>query len=238
MAYCILIRHGRSTANALGVLAGWLEGVDLDETGHEQAADIVRRLEGTPLVHLATSPLDRCRQTAAPLGRAHGLTPQIHHGIGECHYGGWTGRKLADLAEDPLWRTVQDRPSTAAFPSSTEYPGEGIADMAERAVGTVAEIDATVTAEHGTQAVWAAVSHGDIIKSVLAHAAATPLDHFQRWHIDPSSVSVIHFTDTRPMVLRSNDTGITALRPPAPDRDAEASGDAAVGGGAGLGSGS
>lgn len=237
MAYCILIRHGRSTANALGVLAGWLEGIDLDETGHEQAVDLVRRLEGTPLVHLATSPLDRCRQTAASLGRAHGLTPQVHQGIGECRYGAWTGRKLEDLATDPLWRTVQDHPSAVTFPSSPEYPGEGITDMAERAVETVTAIDAAVTAEHGTQAVWAAVSHGDVIKSVLANAAVTPLDHFQRWHVDPASVSVIHYTDTRPMVLRSNDTGVTALRPPPPAEGAETAGDAAVGGGAGLGSG-
>ncbi len=236
MAYCILIRHGRSTANTKGVLAGWLEGIDLDETGHRQAEELVDRLGETPFVHLVTSPLDRCRQTAAPLARAHGLSPEIDPGIGECHYGAWTGRTLEELVEEPLWRTVQDRPSEAAFPSSARYPGESVAGMAQRAVEAVTRVDARVTAEHGAQAVWGMVSHGDVIKSVLAHAAATPLDHFQRWHVDPASVSVIHFTRTRPMVLRSNDTGDSSLRPPAAEADTEATGDAAVGGGAGLGS--
>ena len=237
MAYCILIRHGRSTANTQGVLAGWLPGVDLDDTGREQAEALVDRLEGTPLVHLATSPLARCLQTAEPLLRAHDLSAQVHDGIGECRYGAWTGRPLKDLAEEPLWRTVQDEPSVAAFPSSPEYPGESIAQMSARAVAAIREIDASVSAEHGDHAVWAAVSHGDVIKSVLAHAVGTALDEFQRLHVDPASVSIVHLTQKRPMLLRSNDTGRSALRPPTPSPEGDESGDAAVGGGAGLGSG-
>jgi len=236
VAYCILIRHGRSTANTKGVLAGWLEGVDLDDTGRRQAEELVDRLGDTPFVHLVTSPLGRCRQTAAPLARAHDLTPEVDPEVGECHYGSWTGRPLKELTSEPLWRTVQDQPSRAAFPSSSEHEGESIAAMSERAAAAATRIDARVTEEHGEQAVWAMVSHGDVIKSVLAHAAATPLDHFQRWHVDPASVSVVHFTRTRPMVLRSNDTGVSTLHPPKPTEDTEPSGDAAVGGGAGLGS--
>lgn len=236
MAYCILIRHGRSTANTQGVLAGWLPGIDLDETGREQAAALVDRLEGTPFVHLATSPLERCRQTAQPLAEAHGLTPQIHEGIGECRYGAWTGRPLQELVEEPLWRVVQDRPTEATFPDG-DLPGEAISAMAARAVAAIREIDAAVTAEHGAHAVWGAVSHGDIIKSVLADAVGTSLDDFQRLYVDPASISIVHYTDRRPMLLRTNDSGSSALRPPQPE-DTSASGDAAVGGGRGLGSGS
>ncbi|NYF99708.1 MSMEG_4193 family putative phosphomutase [Janibacter cremeus] len=235
MAYCILIRHGRSTANTQGVLAGWLPGIGLDDTGREQAAALVDRLAGTPFVHLASSPLQRCLETSEPLAAAHGLTVQVHEGIGECRYGAWTGRPIKELAEEPLWRDVQDRPSEATFPSSDDYPGESIAQMSARAVAAVAEIDAAVTAEHGPHAVWGALSHGDVIKSVLAHAVGTPLDHFQRLHVDPASVSVIHFTDTRPMLLRTNDTGTSTLQPPRP-KDASTAGDATVGGGTGLGS--
>lgn len=235
VAYCILIRHGRSTANTQGVLAGWLPGVSLDETGRDQADALVDRLAGTPFVHLASSPLQRCLETAEPLAAAHGLTVQVHEGVGECRYGAWTGRPIKELVEEPLWRVVQDRPSEATFPSSDEYPGESIAQMSARAVAAVAEIDAAVTAEHGPHAVWGAFSHGDVIKSVLAHAVGTSLDDFQRLHVDPGSVSVIHFTDTRAMLLRSNDTGTSTLQPPKP-KDTPASGDATVGGGAGLGS--
>ncbi|CAM3956366.1 MSMEG_4193 family putative phosphomutase [Janibacter anophelis] len=236
MAYCILIRHGRSTANTQGVLAGWTEGVALDETGSDQAIALVGRLEGTPLVHVATSPLQRCRETAAPLVAAHGLEAVVHDGLGECRYGAWTGRSLKDLVKEPLWRTVQDRPSEAVFPDGDEFPGESIRAMSERAVAAVREIDAAVTAQHGKHAVWAAVSHGDVIKAILADAVGTPLDDFQRVHVDPASISVVHYTDTRPMMLRSNDTGSSALRPPTPSEDSSDTGDAAVGGGAGLGS--
>lgn len=236
MAYCILIRHGRSTANTQGVLAGWTPGVALDDTGAEQARALVERLDGTPLVHLASSPLQRCRETAEPLLAAHGLQAQVHDGLGECRYGAWTGRSLKELADEPLWRTVQDRPSEAAFPDGDDYPGESIAAMAQRAVATICEIDAAVTRDHGAHAVWAAVSHGDVIKSILADAVGTPLDDFQRVHVDPASISVIHYTDRRPMLLRSNDTGSSALRPPEPKGDTPAGGDAAVGGGTGLGS--
>lgn len=235
MAYCILIRHGRSTANTQGLLAGWLPGIGLDDTGRDQAGALVDRLAGTPFVHLASSPLQRCLETAEPLAAAHGLSVQVHEGIGECRYGAWTGRPIKELVDEPLWRVVQDRPSEATFPTSDEYPGESIAQMSARAVAAVAEIDAAVTAEHGPHAVWGAFSHGDVIKSVLAHAVGTSLDDFQRLHVDPGSVSVIHFTDTRPMLLRSNDTGTSTLQPPKP-KDTHASGDATVGGGAGLGS--
>ena len=235
MAYCILIRHGRSTANTQGVLAGWLPGVGLDDTGSGQATALVDRLAGTPFVHLVSSPLQRCRETVEPLARAHGLTVEVHEGIGECRYGAWTGRPIKELVDEPLWRVVQDRPSEATFPSSDEYPGESIAQMSQRAAAAVAQIDAAVTAEHGPHSVWGLVSHGDIIKSVLAHAVGTDLDNFQRLHVDPASVSVIHFTDTRPMLLRTNDTGKSQLDPPRPE-NTPASGDATVGGGAGLGS--
>lgn len=237
MAYCILIRHGRSTANTQGILAGWLPGIGLDETGQEQAAALVGRLEGTPFVHLATSPLERCRQTAGPLAGAHGLTPQVHEGIGECRYGAWTGRPLEELAKEPLWRVVQDRPREATFPAGDEFPGESIAEMSARAVAAIREIDADVTAEHGEHAVWGAFSHGDIIKAILADAVGTSLDEFQRLHVDPASLSVVRYTDKRPMLLRTNDSGSSSLRPPTP-KDTSEAGDAAVGGGSGLGSGS
>lgn len=235
MAYCILIRHGRSTANSQGILAGWLPGIELDDTGREQAAALVDRLEGTPFVHLATSPLERCRQTAEPLAAAHGLTPEVHEGIGECRYGAWTGGRLETLVDEPLWRTVQDRPSEARFPDGEMFPGESIADMSARAVAAIREIDAKVSAEHGTHAVWGAFSHGDIIKAVLADAVGTSLDDFQRLHVDPASVSVVRYTDRRPMLLRTNDGCSSVLRPPKP-KDTTSEGDAAVGGGSGLGS--
>jgi hypothetical protein len=123
---------------------------------------------------------------------------------------------------------VQDQPSAARFPDGETFPGESIAQMQTRALLAVRDIDADVKAEHGPRALWALVSHGDIIKSILADAAGAHLDHFQRIIVSPASLSVVSYTDRRPFLVRLNDAGdnLSALIPPDPDH-----GDAPVGGG-------
>ena len=82
------------------------------------------------------------------------------------------------------------------------------------------------------------MSHGDVIKAILADALGTHLDQFQRIVVDPASVSVINYTATRPFVMRVNDTGapLDGFRPKKRRRGRRASSDAVVGGGAGEGS--
>ncbi len=243
MPTVLLVRHGRTTANASGVLAGWLPGVALDELGREQADAVGRRLREAQvaLVRVVTSPLPRCVETAermlAEVGtEAAGIPLAVDDRLGECRYGAWTGRPLAELAKEPLWRVVQDHPSAAVFPEgagdTAGMPAESISAMSARAVAAVREIDAAIAAEHGPGAVWVAVSHGDVIKAILADAAGTHLDLFQRVVVDPASVSVVRYTSSRPFVVRTNDIGgsLAGLVPP---HASAASGDAAVGGGAG-----
>ncbi|MCO8304327.1 histidine phosphatase family protein, partial [Streptomyces sp. RKCA744] len=111
MPMLILVRHGRSTANTAGVLAGWTPGVALDERGATQAAALPGRLAGLPLAAAVTSPLQRCRETLAPLLAARPELPlHAEDRIGECHYGDWSGRKLAELADEPLMKIVQQHP--------------------------------------------------------------------------------------------------------------------------------
>lgn len=231
MPFCLLARHGRSTANADGMLAGWTPGVGLDDTGRRQAEELSTRLADVPVVHVVTSPLQRCHETAAPLLARLGLEPEVHEGLAECRYGAWTGRPLRELAREPLWRTVQDDPARAAFPPSPDHEAESLTQMYERAVAAVADVDARVAAEHGPHAAWVAVSHGDIIKAVLADAVGGGLERFQRMHVDPASVSVVHRADGRSMLLRSNDTGrpLAVPAPPAPAEGEEAKGEEAEG---------
>ena len=141
--------------------------------------------------------------------------------LGECRYGAWTGGALKDLAQDPLWRVVQDHPSAARFPDSEEFPGESIAEMQLRAVRAIRATDAAVARDHGPDALWVAVSHGDVIKSVIADAAGAHLDQFQRIMVDPASLSVVRYTERRPFVVRVNDAGIdlAGLVPPPPQPD-------------------
>ncbi|XVX21967.1 MSMEG_4193 family putative phosphomutase [Actinomycetota bacterium] len=209
MPTCVLVRHGHSTANAGGVLAGWTPGVHLDERGREQVADVARRLAPIALARIVASPLERCQETAEAIAQAQAQAEgwSTDERLGECRYGAWTGRPLKGLAKEPLWSLVQSQPSAAGFPGSQEYAAETIAEMSHRAVTAIRAIDAEVAREHGDRAVWAAVSHGDVIKAVLADAAGAHLDHFQRFEVGPASVSVVRHTPARPFVLVVNDRG-------------------------------
>jgi probable phosphomutase (TIGR03848 family) len=209
----ILLRHGRSSANAAGVLAGRTPGVDLDDAGLAQAARVVERLAGVPLAEIVSSPALRCEQTVAPLLADRGMTALAEPGLAEVDYGAWTGRALRDLVKEPLWAVVQTHPSAAAFPD-----GEGLAAMQSRAVAAVRRHGARIAEAHGPRAVWLACSHGDVIKAVLADALASHLDNFQRIVVDPCSISVVHYTPTRPFVVRVNDLGgdVAGLVPPEP----------------------
>ena len=231
MPTVILLRHGRSSANVAGVLAGRSPGVELDESGRAQAEKVIARLDGVPLAAIVSSPMTRCQQTVAPLAAARELTPVVEPDLAEVDYGSWTGGELKTLAKEPLWRVVQAHPSAAVFPG-----GEGMAGMQARAVAAVRRHDAAVAAEHGPHAVWLACSHGDLIKSILADALAVHLDNFQRIMVDTCSISVISYTPTRPFVARVNDVGgdVAGLIPPPPKKRRRStkprSSDAVVGG--------
>lgn len=234
MATVILARHGRTTANVSGVLAGRGKGVLLDEQGELEAKAAAERLASLPLAALVTSPLERCRDTAEAInaGQASRLQVRRERGLLECDYGAWTGQPLKALAKEKLWRTVQAHPSAAVFPD-----GESMASMSARAVAAVRRWDAEVEAEHGPEAVWVAVSHGDVIKSVIADALGMHLDAFQRIVVDPASLSVVRYTPLRPFVLAVNSTAgdMGHLRPPKRRRGSRRvpSSDAVVGGGVG-----
>jgi len=226
----ILLRHGRTTANAGGVLAGWTPGVLLDESGRAQVQAVGERLAKVPLAAVVSSPLERCRQTADAVASGRQLEVQTDDRLGEARYGDWTGRTIKELAKEPLWNVVQQHPSAAVFPGPE---GEGLAQTQARAVAAVREWNVKL----GPDAVWLACSHGDVIKAILADAFGLHLDQFQRIVVDPASISVITYTETRPFVVRVNDTGgdVSALIPPPKKRRrAKASSDAVVGGGAGA----
>ncbi len=226
----ILLRHGRSTSNTAGVLAGRSEGVELDDVGTRQAAELVDRVVKLPIRAVVSSPLLRCRRTVEPLAAALGLTPVVDERLAEVDYGSWTGRKIADLTGEALWKVVQAHPSAAVFPD-----GEGLAQVQARAVAAVRDHDRQLAEECGTDGLWLACTHGDVIKAVIADALGTHLDSFQRVTADPASMSVIRYTPLRPFVIHVNHTGgrlaAALTAPPPADGDARHS-DAVIGGSA------
>ncbi|OEV29994.1 phosphoglycerate mutase [Streptomyces nanshensis] len=214
MPTLILVRHGRSTANTSGLLAGRTPGVALDDHGRAQAAALPGRLGVLPLTALVSSPMQRCQETLEPLVQARPELPlHTDERISECDYGDWSGRKLAELSDEPLMTTVQQHPSAAVFPG-----GESMRAMQTRAVEAVREWNARIEADHGADALFAMCSHGDIIKSVVADALGMHLDLFQRIAVGPCSLTVIRYTPLRPFLLRLGETGeLDSLVPPVPD---------------------
>ena len=231
MGTVILLRHGRSTANTAGVLAGRTPGVALDEQGQAQADALVQRLAQLPLAAVVCSPLQRCRDTVAPLAQARELEVTLDDRFVEVDYGEWTGRELRTLAKEPLWKVVQTHPSGAVFPG-----GEALAAMQARAVAAVREWDAKLAAEHGPQVLWLVCGHGDLIKAILADALGVHLDGFQRIVANPCSVSAVTYTETRPFVQRINDCAddLRSLVPPKRRRRRRPSSDATPGGSTGI----
>jgi probable phosphomutase (TIGR03848 family) len=224
----VLLRHGRSTSNTAHVLAGRSEGVDLDDKGREQAAELIDRIGELPIRAVVSSPMLRCRRTIEPLAEALGVEPVIDDRFAEVDYGDWTGRKIGELVNEPLWAVVQAHPSAAVFPG-----GEGLAQVQTRAVAAVREHDARLAEQHGGDALWLACTHGDVIKAVIADALAIHLDGFQRVSADPASMSVVRYTRLRPFVLHVNHTGarLTAALTATPSKDGEPPPDDAVVGG-------
>ena len=229
MTTVLLIRHGRTKANADGILAGWKPGVLLDAVGRKQASAMAERLEGVRIPRIVSSPLERTMATADAIAAFQRRKPlmDIDDRFGEAHYGDWTGKPLKDLAAEPMWKVVQSHPSAAVFPGAD---GESMAAMSHRAVSAIREWYDMV----GPEGMYAVVSHGDVIKAILADALGMHLDAFQRIRVDPCSLSIIQYTSHRPFVVRSNDSTTELSKLLAPSKPKHVpSGDAAVGGGAG-----
>lgn len=235
MAILVLMRHGRTTANASGTLAGWTPGIGLDDVGKEQAKRVAERLRGTRLTMAALSPLQRCQETGETVLRHQEFQVETRtvEGIGEAKYGAWTGRPLKELSKESLWKDVQSAPSTVTYPPSDDFENESMSAMQQRAVAAIKSADAEVEKAAGPGGVWLAVSHGDVIKAILAEAVGTNLDDFQRIMVDPASVSIIRYTSDRSYVVRMNDTGSDEIDLQGLSKAASTEQDAAVGGGAG-----
>lgn len=229
MSTVLLVRHGLTAATG-PVLTGWTPGVALDERGRSQVTALATRLATVPLAAVVSSPLERCRETAAALVEGRPDVPvSTDDRLGEYRYGDWTGQELKKLAKDPLWRVVQVHPSAVTFPGPDAEPA---AVTAARAVAAIRDWNARL----GPDATYVACSHGDVIKAIVADALGLHLDLFQRITVDPASLTVIRYTELRPFLVRLNDTGggMEDLLPPKRrGRRRKASSDAAVGGGAG-----
>ncbi|MBU6317307.1 MAG: MSMEG_4193 family putative phosphomutase [Acidobacteria bacterium] len=201
----LLVRHGQTPTTGK-VLPGRAAGLHLADAGREQAARAAQRIaELSKVDAIYASPLERARETAAPIGAARGLKVQIDKGLLECDFGDWTGAELKALMKLPEWGTVQRAPSTFRFPN-----GESFTEMQTRMVSAIDRL----RARHPGGTI-VCVSHADPIKAAVAHAMGSHIDLFQRIVISTCSISAIAYGMGAPVVLTVNSTGgsLADLRP-------------------------
>lgn len=188
-----MVRHA-VTEHTGKRLSGWMEGIALNEEGREQADQVGESLASVEFEGIYSSPIERTNETARAIASHHSLRVQTRRGLGEVEYGGWTNRPLRSLMRTKLWSTVQRFPSAARFPD-----GESLREVQTRALTEIEKI----ASEHPKGKVCC-VSHGDVIKLVLAHYLGVHIDLFQRIVIAPASVSVFSLSERGPVILSLN----------------------------------
>jgi probable phosphomutase (TIGR03848 family) len=197
MARIVLLRHAHSVANEKNLLAGRTAGISLSKTGKEQAKDLIARLGNIQFDEVAISPLQRCRETIDPWLDATGSKSRlvVDDSISEVDYGNWSGKTLASLRRKAQWKVVQDFPSQMTFPE-----GESLLEMQGRALSGFYRLNAVKG--KGPRLL---VSHGDVIKSIVAHCLGMHLDQFQRLVIEPASLTIIDTDSGTSRLVRFND---------------------------------
>jgi probable phosphomutase (TIGR03848 family) len=197
MARIVLLRHAHSVANEKNLLAGRTPGIALSKTGRDQALLLVNRLGAITFDEIAVSPMQRCRETIDPwLTSSNGKSRVItDDSISEVDYGSWSGKSLASLRRKSQWKVVQDFPSQMVFPE-----GESLLEMQGRALSGFYRLNSVKG--KGPRLL---VSHGDVIKSIVAHCLGMHLDQFQRLVIEPASITIIDTDNGMSRLVRFND---------------------------------
>ena len=195
MPIILLIRHGENDFVKTGKMAGHLPDVHLNEKGIEQAQQLANALAELPIKTIYSSPLERARETAAPLAKKLGQEILLRPGLIETNIGSWAGQELKTLSSLPEWKVVQQTPSQFRFPH-----GESFVECQNRLVN---EIE-VIANNHVEDDLLAIVCHADPIKLLIAHYLGMPLDNFQRLACDTASVSAMILSQKSTILLKHN----------------------------------
>ena len=185
MPQIYLVRHGRTTANKDGVLAGRTKGVNLDNEGLKQVLNTSFVLSEIKFKKVFSSPMERCISTAEIIlkNNKHKSKLQISNDLNECDYGTWQNRKLKDLRKEKLWKAVQNSPSKVTFPEGESFP-----NILNRIKKFILKEAMKLKKDDNLLI----VSHGDPIRLFVAYCLGIDLDKFQKVVIDPSSISIVY----------------------------------------------
>jgi broad specificity phosphatase PhoE len=193
MPIVYLLRHAQSVANTKGILAGQDDSVQLSKDGFKQSKELVDYLKTLKINHVYCSPLTRCIQTITPFMKVNPkIEFEIKSALIEMNYGQWSGKKLSALARDKRWKSVQNKPSSFVFPQ-----GESFKQMRQR-------VDTLIEELKLKKGPILLVTHGDIIKMILAASLALPIDKFQSFVAEPASISAISIGKSSNSIIQSN----------------------------------
>jgi broad specificity phosphatase PhoE len=199
MTTFLLIRHGLT--DAVGrLMTSHTAGVHLNATGRDQAAGLPARVGNAPIAAIYASPLERARETAQPIADARGLRIDIEPRLIEVDFGGWTGRRFADMTRDPHWQLYNTFRGVSRPPD-----GEGLIDVQQRAVGALLDM----VDRHPNQRV-AVVSHADTLRAILLYFLGMPVDFVLRLDLSPARISVLELGAGAPRVLQVNGDTVPA----------------------------
>lgn len=198
MSRIVLLRHAHSSANAKGILSGRNEGVALSAKGAVQAQELIERLDKVAFTSIRISPMQRCQETINPwlnqqrpsLQKKAIIDPQLV----EVDFGSWTGRKISELAKKREWKIVQNSPEKMAFPE-----GETLKQVQKRAMQTIA-----LSAKGAKPTLI--VTHADVIKAILSGLLSSGLKDFQKFAVNPASLTVIDYDEKGSRIITVNNS--------------------------------
>lgn len=146
-----------------------------------EAERLADALATKPVVALVSSPMQRARETAAPIAARLSLAVAIEPDLDEIDFGDWTGRSFDELHPSGEWQRFNRLRSAAQIPG-----GETMLTAQARAVLAILRLH-----NAWPEGEIAVVSHGDIVKALLAYFLGVPLDLFRRIEIAPASRSIV-----------------------------------------------
>jgi broad specificity phosphatase PhoE len=168
------------------VLFGRVVDSPLDEQGRRQAETLAERLHTRlRLEFVAVSPRLRTRQTGAQIAEHAGCAFETNAAFDEVDFGRWSSLSFEALQSDPAWREWNANRNTARTPA-----GDTITAVQDRAMNEMQTLRTRLP--RGPIAI---VSHSEVIRSIVLRCLDLPANHYDRFRIDPASVTCLEMDD-------------------------------------------
>lgn len=181
-----MVRHGESVHNSGDVRYSGSTDIPLSPLGHLQAQATGRALSGIGLQHIFTSPLKRANLTAAAIGEACGVHPEIDEGLREVDFGDWEGQSADLIKRERGSEYLRYGTDPIAFPPpGGEHPFAVLGRISPLMFRRIPEI---LGKGDGPVAV---VSHHTVIRLFVAIVLRLPIQEYRSVRIGNASITAV-----------------------------------------------